>query len=185
MSSAASCDASTVGGIFSSTRASLLSNHSNTMVVSIVVGSSTTDNTLDSFMAGVMTPAPTPSSSAAAAVRLAPIRQPVVVDVPSPSPFHFAHLLTIKMSADNFLYWRAQVLPLLRSHNLLGYIDGSLSCPSSTVVATTTAGAQHMVPNQAYTTWVQQDQAIRSAIQSSLTEGVAGMTLFAATSQDA
>nr|XP_051201488.1 uncharacterized protein LOC127314986 [Lolium perenne] len=40
-------------------------------------------------------------------------------------PFHFAHLVTVKLSADNYLLSRAQVLPLMRSHYLEGYVDGS------------------------------------------------------------
>jgi hypothetical protein len=40
------------------------------------------------------------------------------------------------------------------------------------------------VENPLYAAWVAQDQAIVSALQSSLTEGVAGLVLFAATSHD-
>jgi hypothetical protein len=46
-----------------------------------------------------------------------------------PPPFHFGNLITVKLSPDNYIFWRAQVLPLLGSHYLLGYIDGSLPCP--------------------------------------------------------
>jgi hypothetical protein len=46
-----------------------------------------------------------------------------------PPPFHFGNLITIKLSLDNYIFWRAQVLPLLGSHYLLGYIDGSFPCP--------------------------------------------------------
>jgi hypothetical protein len=46
-----------------------------------------------------------------------------------PPPFHFGNLITVKLLLDNYIFWRAQVLPLLGSHYLLGYIDGSLPCP--------------------------------------------------------
>ena len=63
------------------------------------------------------------------------------------------------------------MLPLLRSRYLKGYVDGSLSCPPP--------------HHPAYHAWVAQDQAILFVIQSSLTEGVSSLVLFAATSQEA
>jgi hypothetical protein len=38
------------------------------------------------------------------------------------APFHFANQITIRLTPDNYLFWRAKVLPLLRSHELLGYV---------------------------------------------------------------
>ena len=77
----------------------------------------------------------------------------------------------VKLTPDNYLSWRAQVLPLLRSRYLEGYVDGSIPCPPS--------------HHPAYHTWVAQDQAILSAIQSSLTPSVSSMVIFAATSREA
>jgi hypothetical protein len=93
------------------------------------------------------------------------------LDVITTPPFHFSHLLPVKLKMDNYLIWRAQILPIVRSRYLEGIVDGTLLCPSP---------AHHI-----YRPWVTQDQAILSAIQSSLTEGVAGMVLFATTSHDA
>nr|XP_051196842.1 leucine-rich repeat extensin-like protein 5 [Lolium perenne] len=64
------------------------------------------------------------------------------------APFYIAHLIPVKLSPDNYLAWRAQVLPLLRSRHLEGFIDGSLPCPPSY--------------HPAYHQWVAQDQAILS-----------------------
>jgi hypothetical protein len=50
---------------------------------------------------------------------------------------------------------------------------------------TATNGGSVTVHNPSHHVWVAQDQAILSAIQSSLTEGVAGMVLFTATSREA
>nr|XP_020169072.1 protein transport protein SEC31-like [Aegilops tauschii subsp. strangulata] len=88
-----------------------------------------------------------------------------------PSPFYFSHLLPVKLAPDNYLSWRAQVLPLLRSRYLEGYVDGSIPCPPP--------------HHPAYHTWVAQDQAILSAIQSSLTPSVSSLVIFAATSREA
>ena len=46
----------------------------------------------------------------------------------SPSPLTFntmVHMITIKLSSTNYLLWKSQFLPLLRSQGLLGYVDGS------------------------------------------------------------
>jgi hypothetical protein len=91
----------------------------------------------------------------------------------------------VKLTPDNYLLWRAQVLPLLRSYYLDGYVDGTLPCPSAFVQLTTADGHPLPVANPAYRQWTAQDQAILSAIQSSLTPSVAGMVLFATTSRDA
>ncbi|XP_073358178.1 uncharacterized protein [Aegilops tauschii subsp. strangulata] len=47
------------------------------------------------------------------------------------------------------------------------------------------AGGSVMVSNPAHRRWIAQDQAVLSAIQSSLTPSVAGMVVFATTSRDA
>jgi hypothetical protein len=51
-------------------------------------------------------------------------------------------------------------------------------------VAYTAEGTRVAVANPLYRAWVAQDQAIVSALQSSLTEGVAGLVLFANSAQD-
>ena len=47
----------------------------------------------------------------------------------SSPPFLFSHLLPVKLKPDDYLYWRAQVLPLLCSHYLEGFVNGTLPCP--------------------------------------------------------
>jgi hypothetical protein len=43
--------------------------------------------------------------------------------------FHLTHLITARLSPDNYLLWHVQLLPLLRSRHPEGYIDGSFPCP--------------------------------------------------------
>ncbi|XP_073362359.1 uncharacterized protein [Aegilops tauschii subsp. strangulata] len=105
---------------------------------------------------------------------------PVAGAITPTGPFHFDNLIAIRLTPDNYLFWRAKVLPLLRSRSLLGFVDGSLPCPPQVIptVHGPTINPEHRM-------WVQQDQAILSAIQGSLGNGVAGLCLFAATSMDA
>ncbi|KAE8796390.1 hypothetical protein D1007_28622 [Hordeum vulgare] len=103
---------------------------------------------------------------------------PVVAAPPMPSalrnhaaattPFYFAHFILVKLTHNDYLVWYAHVMPLLSNRYLEGYIDDTLSCPSSY--------------HPSYHAWVAHDQAILSTIQSSLIEGVSSLVLFAATS---
>jgi len=108
--------------------------------------------------------------------------------VPSIGPtYNFTNVNTIKLSAENYLLWRAQILPVLKTHLLLGYVNGRLPCPSQ-LVANPKAGetgAPAEIPNPAYQAWMQQDQAILSCILSNALEGVVGMLMTAITSMEA
>lgn len=77
------------------------------------------------------------------------------------------HFVSLKLTTKNYLFWRTQMVPFLSGQNLLGYVDGSLRCPVSTLPATD--GLPHL-PNPAYAAWVQQDQFILSMLISSLSE---------------
>ncbi|KAK1684406.1 hypothetical protein QYE76_045254 [Lolium multiflorum] len=102
----------------------------------------------------------------------------------TPGVVSIASAITIRLTCENYLIWRAQVAPLLRSHLLMGYVDGSSVCPAAHTIA------DHggvMVPqhNPLHQHWVQQDQAILFAFVSSMTESVVGMVMFATTAREA
>ncbi|KAK1625895.1 hypothetical protein QYE76_000210 [Lolium multiflorum] len=78
--------------------------------------------------------APAPVSVVAAATPLPPTPTPATdLATAFPPPYHFGNHITLKLTPDNYIFWRAQVLPLLRSHYLLGYVDGTLPCPPALV----------------------------------------------------
>lgn len=76
------------------------------------------------------------------------------------------HMITIKLSSSNYLLWRNQVVPVLASHDLLGFVDGTVSPPPATL----TDESGKISPNPDYTTWYAKDQRILCLLQSSLTE---------------
>jgi hypothetical protein len=92
--------------------------------------------------------------------------------------------MTVK---SDHLFWKAQVVTLLRSNLLHGFVDGTFPCP----VAITTTPAEKdgdaavSSPNPQFATWIQQDQAILSAFLSSSTPEVGALIMFANTSQEA
>ena len=102
------------------------------------------------------------------------------------TPISLANQITIRLTADNYLYWRTQVDPILRSNLLYGFVDGTLVCPPEEIEVPASEGAATSTKeNPKYAAWHQQDQAILSALVSSLTEGVIGMVMMAPTSQEA
>ncbi|CAL2240051.1 unnamed protein product [Prunus armeniaca] len=82
--------------------------------------------------------------------------------VPPPS---IPSIVNIKLDRSNYPLWLAYIVPLLKSRDLLSFVDGTSECPPKTIARSTTV-------NPAYTTWVQQDQLILSWINSSLTPSV-------------
>ncbi|KAK4415341.1 hypothetical protein Salat_2641500 [Sesamum alatum] len=96
----------------------------------------------------------------------------------APIPLHNA--VRIRLTKTNFLIWRAQLLPYLRSTKLLGYLDGSIAVPAQYV----NAGAAQ-VPNPAYSQWYDQDQQVLSGLLSSISEEVLQDVVDATTSKEA
>ena len=64
-----------------------------------------------------------------------------------PIPLH--HAVTIRLTKNNFIIWRAQLLPYLRSTKLMGYLDGTNAAPAKMVPSSTAADAE-LVSNPAY-----------------------------------
>lgn len=96
------------------------------------------------------------------------------------TPISFGHLITIKLGQENHLLWKAQVVPLLKSLGLYGYVQGTLACLPETVAESDEDGAESR-PNPTHHAWEKQDQAILSALLSSMTESVLDQFLFLGT----
>uniref|UniRef100_A0A2N9J5T9 Retrotransposon Copia-like N-terminal domain-containing protein n=1 Tax=Fagus sylvatica TaxID=28930 RepID=A0A2N9J5T9_FAGSY len=59
-----------------------------------------------------------------------------------PTPTHLPvvhHLVTIKLTRDNYLRWKAQIVPFLRGQHLFGFLDASRPAPPQTLTVTTDA----------------------------------------------
>lgn len=93
----------------------------------------------------------------------------------------FVHLINIKLSRNNYLLWKAQLLLYVCGQRLLGYVNSGISIPPPTIVCTVGTETSQ-VENPAYVQWLQQDQLVLNAILSSLSEEVLGQVLFITTS---
>ncbi|KAJ3701404.1 hypothetical protein LUZ61_005109 [Rhynchospora tenuis] len=88
--------------------------------------------------------------------------------VKSASPIHILHQIHTNLDQENFLLWRSQIIPVLRGHGLMGYLDGSATPPARTIVD----GDGAIVPNPEFQQWQQQDQLILAWIFSSLSQSM-------------
>ena len=92
-------------------------------------------------------------------------------DFPSTRLTAVHHLITIKLTRENYLLWKAQVVPYLRGQHLFQFVDGSSTIPQPTITASSD-GASTTIINPEFTQWQLQDQIVLSALISSLSEKV-------------
>ncbi|BFG27862.1 hypothetical protein CerSpe_141360 [Prunus speciosa] len=85
-------------------------------------------------------------------------------------------IVNIKLDCTNYPLWLAQILPVLKSRDLMGYVDGTIVCPPQQLSGSTTT-------NPTYTNWVQYDQMILSWINGSLTPSVLSVVASKGTSR--
>ena len=74
------------------------------------------------------------------------------------------HMNTIKLSSSNYLLWKSQLLPLLESQDMLGYVDGTMVPPPRFEPETSST------PNPKYLTLRAADQRLLCLLLSSPTE---------------
>jgi histone deacetylase 1/2 len=84
--------------------------------------------------------------------------------------------VTEKLGRDNFPLWKAQVMPPLRALQLVGFLDGTAEVPSKTITVEMEnkkgEKCPQVVPNEAYTAWVSQNQQVLGFLLSSLSREV-------------
>uniref|UniRef100_A0A2N9HT68 Retrotransposon Copia-like N-terminal domain-containing protein n=1 Tax=Fagus sylvatica TaxID=28930 RepID=A0A2N9HT68_FAGSY len=97
---------------------------------------------------------------------------------------HIQHLITIKLNRDNFLLWKAQIVPYLQGQHLYGFIDGTKPAPPPSL-AIPASGTTTVLPNPEFYTWhMTQDQMILSVLISSLLKIVLAHDVKCTTSRD-
>ena len=66
------------------------------------------------------------------------------------------HLITIKLTHDNYLLWKAQIVPYLKGQHLFGYLDGSTPAPPQSLTVETDGDIQ-VIQNPDFSHWYFQD----------------------------
>ncbi|KAJ1695606.1 hypothetical protein LUZ63_012304 [Rhynchospora breviuscula] len=93
-------------------------------------------------------------------------------------PVNINHQIHTLLNAENFLVWRSQILPVIRGHALMGYLDGSLMAPVASI-----PGANNiLISNPDYELWHQQDQLILAWLFSSISPSILAQVVNCQTS---
>jgi hypothetical protein len=93
------------------------------------------------------------------------------------------HVITIKLNRDNYLLWKAQIIPYVKGRNLFGFIDDTQLALPKLLPLTSDAGSQPTL-NPEFTTWTSQDQMILSALISFISETILAYVVKCPTSRD-
>jgi hypothetical protein len=96
--------------------------------------------------------------------------------------------ITVRLNHTNHMLWHAQMVAHLRSHSLLGHVDGSIVAPAATVAETVGTGDNAItseVVNPAYATWYMRDQTVLSGFFATVTEEVLASIMGVTTAHQA
>lgn len=88
----------------------------------------------------------------------------------------------IKLTQNNFMLLRSQVISSIRANELAGFVDGSQVCPPRFFMNPGPNGTTINTPNLEYQVWNKQDHILLSWLLSSLSEGILGMVVDCSTS---
>ncbi|GAV92139.1 UBN2 domain-containing protein, partial [Cephalotus follicularis] len=90
--------------------------------------------------------------------------------------------ITIKLNHTNYLLWKTQLTPILKTYNLLDLVNSTEPCPPTTII---NAKDNSPTPNPAYLSWCQRDQLVLSWINASLSESTLPLVVGKLTSTEA
>jgi hypothetical protein len=97
-------------------------------------------------------------------------------------------VVTVRLTTENHLMWKAQLLAYLHTHQLLDIINGQEPAPSKTTSVQTGTGDNQVtteVANAAYITWYTKDQAILGGILATVSEDIVPHVMAATSAADA
>lgn len=91
----------------------------------------------------------------------------------------------IKLTGDNYVVWKARLLPFLRASRLISIVDGTSPCPPSQISTTGPDGVVQVESNPTYEDWCTRDQIALGWILSTTTDAIVGQLTNFVTSTDA
>lgn len=102
----------------------------------------------------------------------------VQADIIQASPFgmNLTQTLVVKLDKNNFLLWKNMIMPIIRGHNLEGYLLGIKQCPQEFIATQTTFNGGEAVEttqNLEYNKWISTDQLLMGWLYSSMTPEIA------------
>lgn len=103
----------------------------------------------------------------------------------SPFGVNLTQIVSVKLDKNNYLLWKNMILPIIRGHNLEGYILGTKKCPqefTGTQVSGEAGTRIEIIKNPEYCQWMSTDQLLMGWLYSSITSDIAMRVMGAAKS---
>ncbi|KAF5471554.1 hypothetical protein F2P56_008335 [Juglans regia] len=107
--------------------------------------------------------------------------------IPIQLPNNFSYIVSVKLTSNNYLLWRAQIVPYLHGQDHYHFIDGSFPPPPPIISASPSSTPGILFapkPNPSYLQWRCTDQLLLSALLSSLTESILAQAVSSRTSRE-
>ena len=104
---------------------------------------------------------------------------------PYPSNLNVGNFVTIRLTQTNFLLWKTQVMGLIESQEMYGFINGEYPMPDKYVLLPDDDSAEKsMGENPEYTTWRRSNRLLRGWITGTLSEEVLNLVVGLETSSE-
>ncbi|KAA8542490.1 hypothetical protein F0562_023637 [Nyssa sinensis] len=99
---------------------------------------------------------------------------------PHPSMINVGNFVSVKLTTANYLMWEAQMLSLILSQNLQGFIDGQNEAPPQNITVQPHDGSElnAEIENPEYQAWTRTDWLLKGWIIGSLSEEVLGLVVM-------
>ena len=98
-----------------------------------------------------------------------------------PANLNVANFVSLKLMSTNFLLWETQVLSLIESQDLIGFITGSTLAPKAEISNPTNEGT---MPNPNLAAWTRIDCLVKAWITTTISEEALGIVVGLTTSLD-
>ncbi|CAN6361109.1 unnamed protein product [Urochloa humidicola] len=92
--------------------------------------------------------------------------------------------VTEKLTKENYVLWKAHVLPPIRGARLMGFLDGSVKPPAETIEVVKDDKSKIVGENPAYVTWLAQDQQVLAFLFNSISKDVLGQVATLSTAAE-
>ncbi|KAF8407255.1 hypothetical protein HHK36_006382 [Tetracentron sinense] len=100
---------------------------------------------------------------------------------PCPSNINVAKFVSFKLLQANYLLWKTQILSLIESQDLFGFINGETPMPDEEIESPDGKGS---ILNPDFKSWTRTDRLLKAWIISTLSEEVLGLAVGLVTSRD-
>ncbi|KAL2484820.1 Uncharacterized protein Adt_29576 [Abeliophyllum distichum] len=94
----------------------------------------------------------------------------------SPFDINLTQIPSVKLDKNNFLLWKNMIMPIIKGHNLEGFILGTKKCPPEFIGAQAVTNEGESVetsPNLEYSKWTSTNQLLMGWLYSSMTPEIA------------